>query len=81
MCLQERVSEAQRLAKMVSIANFGIFIPILKNKLYLKLQNMKDMGDKKGKRDLDDDEEGAMGVRKKNIGRHKFNKSKKFKKK
>jgi len=59
MCLQERVSEAQRLAKM----------------------NMKDMGDKKGKRDLDDDEEGAMGVRKKNIGRHKFNKSKKFKKK
>lgn len=37
MCLQERVSEAQRLAKM----------------------NMKDMGDKKGKRVLDDDEEGA----------------------
>ncbi|CAI6364077.1 unnamed protein product [Macrosiphum euphorbiae] len=59
MCLQERVSEAQRLAKM----------------------NMKDMGDKKGKRDLDDDEEGAMGVRKKNIGRNKSNKSKKFKKK
>ncbi|XP_001951837.1 probable ATP-dependent RNA helicase DDX47 [Acyrthosiphon pisum] len=59
MCLQERVSEAQRLAKM----------------------NMKDMGDKKGKRDLDDDEEGAMGVRKKNIGKHKPNKSKKFKKK
>ncbi|XP_050437095.1 probable ATP-dependent RNA helicase DDX47 [Adelges cooleyi] len=56
MCLQERVSEAQRLAKM----------------------NMKDMGDKKGKRVLDDDEEGAMGVRKKVIGKHK---AKKFKKK
>lgn len=42
---------------------------------------MKDMGDKKGKRTLDDDEEGAMGVRKKNIGKHKSNKSKKFKKK
>ncbi|XP_050536679.1 probable ATP-dependent RNA helicase DDX47 [Daktulosphaira vitifoliae] len=55
MCLQERVSEAQRIAKM----------------------NMKDMGDKKGKRILDDDEEGAMGVRKKVIGKHK---AKKFKK-
>lgn len=40
------------------------------------------MGDKKGKRGLDDDEEGAMGVRKKNIGKHnKSNRSKKFKKK
>lgn len=60
---------------------YSILIPILTNNFYLKLQNMKDMGDKKGKRDLDDDEEGAMGVRKKNIGRHKSNKSKKFKKK
>jgi len=59
MCLQERVSEAQRLAIM----------------------NMKDMGGKKGKRGLDDDEDGAMGVRRKNIGKHKANKSKKFKKK
>jgi len=43
---------------------------------------MKDMGDKKGKRHLDDDEEGAMGVRKKNIGKGKNKyKSKKFKKK
>lgn len=44
---------------------------------------MKDMGDKKGKRGpLDDDEEGAMGVRKKNIGKHnKSNRSKRFKKK
>lgn len=42
---------------------------------------MKDLGDKKGKRILDDDEEGAMGVRRKNIGKHKGNKSKKFKKK
>lgn len=41
---------------------------------------MKDMGDKKGKRALDDDEEGAMGVRRKNISKHK-SKSKKFKKK
>lgn len=39
---------------------------------------MKDMGNKKGKRGFDDDEEGAIGVRKKNIGKHK---SKKFKKK
>ncbi|VVC39249.1 RNA helicase, DEAD-box type, Q motif,Helicase, C-terminal,ATP-dependent RNA helicase DEAD-box, conserved [Cinara cedri] len=59
MCLQERVSEAQRLAKM----------------------NMKDMGTKKGKSALGDDEEGAMGVRRKHIGNHKSNKSKKFKKK
>lgn len=81
MCLQERVSEAQRLAKMVIITNFIVFTSILIHNLCLKLQNMKDMGDKKGKRDLDDDEEGAMGVRKKNIGRHKSNKSKKFKKK
>lgn len=42
---------------------------------------MKDMGGKKGKRGLDDDEDGAMGVRRKNIGKHKGNKSKKFKKK
>jgi hypothetical protein len=42
---------------------------------------MKDLGDKKGKRTLDDDEEGAMGVRRKNISKHKGNKSKKFKKK
>lgn len=42
---------------------------------------MKDMGNKKRNRDLDDDEEGALGVRKKNIGKHKPNKFKKFKKK
>lgn len=45
------------------------------------MQNMKDMSDKKGKRELDDDEEGAMGVRKKNLGKHKAKKFKKFKKK
>jgi len=42
---------------------------------------MKDMGSKKGKRMLDDDEDGAMGVRRKNIAKHKGNKSKKFKRK
>lgn len=39
------------------------------------------MKEKKGKRAFDDDEEGAIGVRRKNIGKHKSNKSKKFKKK
>lgn len=42
------------------------------------------MGTKKGKSALGDDEDGAMGVRRKHIGNHKSNKSnksKKFKKK
>lgn len=84
MCLQERVIEAQRLAKMVLyhfyysvkklFINFNVFF-------FFFLQNMKDMGDKKRKTVLDDDEEGAMGVRKKNIGKYKPNKFKKYKKK
>lgn len=83
MCLQERVSEAQRLAKMVILLTVKLYFNINFDFLF-HLQNMKDMGEgKKGKRGpLDDDEEGAMGVRKKNIGKHnKSNRSKKFKKK
>lgn len=84
MCLQERVSEAQRLAKMVNITKADkkkIKIKTILSKIYFYLQNMKDMGTKKGKSALGDDEEGAMGVRRKHIGNHKSNKSKKFKNK
>jgi len=43
MCLQERVAEAQRLAKMVNIVNLRVFKPIL-IKIVLKITEYERYG-------------------------------------